>query len=369
MINLQVPISRFISYLFLIAITFQVGLVFGSRVVPIIIGVFFTILFIIFSTRKIYLSRPQSLMFYTLIFQSIIYGFNSFDFFDFIRVFNCAVLFLVTCVLFNKKSEQGKLLNFAFLISILFLSIELLYRLPSINIFYIYEAINSNLHVLKFGTPFFSDSNGIGIYALCMFILSVFINKKNVKCILTYRLMFLFFIFFSLSRSCIIAAIILLCIKYIYSNLNYLLKSFLLMVTIFSALSLLPLVLAILQEDNSSNDRVLVFIDLYHRFGNDGVFRMLFGYGEEVGKTYFNFEEGHYSHAFIPLVLGQSGLFGLLSFCMAFVYLALKGGSIFIYLFCIMIAGLIFLPPYFETVYFVLAIILSKEYIKEVKSE
>ncbi|MEZ9590571.1 hypothetical protein AB4302_06295 [Vibrio breoganii] len=358
---LHIKIDRIISYAFISSITLQIGLAFGSRIGPIILFTTLSFLAVIVFFKEVELSVKQKILISILIFHSLIYGINSFEIEGFLRVLNCAAICYLVSVIFNRFDDK-KVYTYFFLMSVLFLAIELFLRLPSLNPVVVYNTILYNLHILKFGSPFFSDSNGIGIYALCVYMFLSFTDSNKVQFKTILQLLLILFILLSLSRSCILGLGVFLFYSIIYKNSNKYQKYILVCFCLLFLLTIFPKIIDELQMDNSSNDRLLVFKDLYYSIGDDGLFKLLFGYGENIGKVHFTFQEGHYAHAFIPLVLGQSGLLCLLSFLFLFVIVSIDNERIFIFVVTFNIIGLIFMPPYFEMVYVVLSGLLSLEY-------
>ncbi|MFM2606135.1 hypothetical protein AAFX30_00570 [Vibrio chagasii] len=356
-------LDKVVKLTFVTLTVFQVGLAFNSRVIPMILGTLLSMTYLLGYLRKVELSNKQLILFFTLFFHSVIYLINSFEVESFIRVINCAFICLVTSVFFNSR-DKNKLIVYTLVVAWLFLFLELVMRMPSLNPVYIFNTVSSNLHILKFGTPFFSDSNGVGIFALCIYILCDLTYKENKFMRYFFLSSFILFTLLTISRSCILGLVLYIVISILKNYSRISVRVWIFVCFLISTLLLIPTIVDILSIDNSSNDRLLVFIDLFNRIGSDGYFKLLFGYGETIGKTFFTFREGHYAHAFIPLVLGQSGLVSFISFLFLAVLVSYKNEDVFYYLIIISIIGLIFLPPYFEIVYYVLSILLSVEFNK-----
>ncbi|WP_417880914.1 O-antigen polymerase [Vibrio sp.] len=253
-------------------------------------------------------------------------------------------------------------------IAVLVLSIDLFYRVNQWGVSELVNVIKLNFYLLKVDSIIFSDTNGVGYFCIILiainFLFHDFMSKKIFRMII---FVYLFFVVLSFSRAAIFSYLVVL---FLYVLYNYRLRinnfHFIAFLLLFSSLLLFFLVLdysyilSLIESDGSGATKLHIFEQIYNKFGMN-LYNDIFGYGYSVGATYYGFSDGKYAHAAIPLLLGQTGLIGLLSYIFMVLFPLLKNKMYFFGFIGIFIVSFSYLEVYYETLFVFLGLSLNKE--------
>ncbi|WP_237290857.1 hypothetical protein [Vibrio sp. A2-1] len=357
---------NFAIFPLVLGITFQVGQPFGSRIGFVIVCVLasFSLLILIRDINK-KITKNEFLLILFAFANISIYLFNSVEFIGFSRSLLAYLTFFVTYFLFRSLTieRREKIFTWILVLALLFSILELTSRLQGLSdLVYL---LNSNLHSLKSQSAYYSDSNGYGIYILCIIMLLIlYILNNELKrrrfFVLGVTILCLF-LMLSLSRSAIISFFFFLFFIFSCHTKSKLVKYIHFLIMVAAILLLIPKLYEFVLSDSSGSTRILIFQHTFSEFGSDTISEMFFGLGEGLGKIRFSYEEGAYAHALIPLLLGMSGLIGTATYFMFWVILILSERMLFLFLGPLFITGLILLPPYFEVIYFCLGALLAQK--------
>jgi hypothetical protein len=201
----------------------------------------------------------------------------------------------------------------------------------------------------KLGSPFFYDSNFVGIHAFLVLLMhkTFGINCSN------YRLklfLLIIIILLSFSRS-IIACLILIGIHQYFNKISFIFKIPLILILVSMAIYAISFLL----NDWSFQTKLEAWKNLFkYDFDING---FLFGYGVDDGKYIFGWSDGFTSHSLIPSLIGEFGFLGVLIFCFTILF---TGGRMyynpFFLLFLIMVIGVSLFDPLEPLLYFNLGI-------------
>ncbi|MGO2182503.1 MAG: hypothetical protein ACTH36_09325 [Pseudoalteromonas nigrifaciens] len=247
---------------------------------------------------------------------------NSADFSELLtasfKVIFAGVAFFVgrkTC--FSEKSDRKLFFLFFNFIAISTLSLDLIYRMMSLD--FNAGAIVNNFYLAKFNSIIFSDTNGVGIYiAICVSV-NIFLYGNSVsKSVWSFSQFILFLLtLFTFSRSAIISILIGLSF-FLFLRFSERLSSSskqlffittamiiaVLMVTFFSS------AIDSINHDGSGVTKLKTFLVIPDLIGLDFL-KDLFGRGLTEGGSYYSFDsQTKYAHAALPLLLGFFGILG-----------------------------------------------------------
>lgn len=226
-----------------------------------------------------------------------------------------------------------------------------------------YERLASNFYIYKVNSPFFVDSNAVALYALFGFSLFYYyyLYQCNRSCFLLLALLFLIFLFIllSFSRASIIALFVLLIFSW-YFRRSYYFKINILFLSVFIFFLSVPMIISMVNFDGSGSTKVGIYVRFWDLFWLQDILPALVGHGINEGNYVYSYEEGKYSHALIPMVTGQFGLFGLVLYFFFFLYSAwiTKGHSLYAFI-PAFVAGLSYLHPFLETLFVANAFIVG----------
>lgn len=323
-----------------------VGLIFG------VIGIFFTQRFFVTSNQKVVILWS--------VFSWVLFSlFSLFSFttirelvFDvtkvgFAYVYSIVIMLLVAN---SAKNVVSRALNTSLIIVSMVLVIDTAQRLSTFS----YNDFLSNFYIYKTNSLFFSDTNGLALFYLCYSILFIFAHQildnrvsKLILIIITILLALTF------SRAVIVSWFIGL---FYYSggvkklNFNRALLLLILSVYIFTKSDSLFSLL----ESGSGATKIEIYDSLIVKFPRETLRSQLFGNGINLGNYIYGWGRDGYSHALIPMIIGQFGLLGMLLYFSLFVI----GNILFnklsiIALLVLFVAGLSYLHPFLESVFIV----------------
>lgn len=355
---------------------FQVGALLGDRFLLPLFGVAISSILVIVAIKNEFgsiklekYSCSVVLLWFALVTIFCIGSVSFFDLlFNIVKVSVALLSFFAAYNLFVRLDDEylGSIVHFILITVIVFLSIELLIRLQLAggNVF---QLLDRNFYLLKINSPFFIDSNAVGIYATLMlslcFIFSRYLTRKKF---LLYCIVISFFIVTSLSRSAYVATIFLI-LYYIYNLSHISLKYFMVCIFIFSLLILVPSAIDIIGSDGSGSTKLIIYSTILDKMENIPVLDILFGIGIEHGNYLYSYRDGMYSHAFIPMLLGEVGILGTVCYLIFILYLWISDkNSIMLTFLPVFILGLSYITPFYETIFFVLGINVAIRNFKEV---
>lgn len=278
------------------------------------------------------------------------------------KIVTLTLLFFCCYKLTKKCEDKTKILNNFLIINLVFLCLEVFGRIVFGDHFRSEDAIfvESNnffdffllgFYKYKLGSPFFLDSNFAAIHGLLLlfFLLhfkSYIFNFRNKLYLLSFIILATF------SRAAIVCLLLVFLILF-FRRLKFLTK---LCVSIL-ILSFLFLLLYFIIDDWSLQTKFTVWNKLLdHDFG---LVNLFFGYGVNIGKYVFGWDDGFTSHSLIPSLIGEYGLLGMLIYVSI---LLIIGNSLFFnryyFFIIIMILGFSLFDP-FEPLLFVMSGIAS----------
>ncbi|MCX9073018.1 hypothetical protein, partial [Citrobacter portucalensis] len=98
--------------------------------------------------------------------------------------------------------------------------------------------------------------------------------------------------------------------------------------------------------DESFVSKVIIFSSL-EKIASIDLINLLFGSGFDIGGYVFSYKDGGYAHAFIPLVLGELGVVGLIAMCSVLLLIMVKLRRVSLYILApYMICGFSLIYPY-----------------------
>jgi hypothetical protein len=107
-------------------------------------------------------------------------------------------------------------------------------------------------------------------------------------------------------------------------------------------------------DSGSGATKIEIYESLINKFPKEGLISQLFGNGINRGNYIYGWGKDGYSHAVVPMIVGQFGFFGLILYLSHFIlgYL-LFDGTIHLALIVFFVAGLSYLHPFLESIFIV----------------
>ncbi|WP_318460552.1 hypothetical protein [Photobacterium leiognathi] len=343
----------------------QIGQYGVERYIPILLGT--NVAFFIFIINKNGKADTKLItgcyLFFALIIGCLAIGSSKSNefFYDFTKIYLCFLLFylLAEQIRYLSFEKISKLISTSATLAILVLSVELLIRILTTS--NVISVLLGNFYELKVNSPFFSDTNAVGLFALSYFIVIYFykdLTKDKIKYNIMLSLLFIF-ILTSLSRAAIITAIFLVLYKF-YLKCNSKLKlilNFFLFLCFFVSLHIL---VKFVGDDGSGATKLLIIESVINKYDQINLINLLFGFGITDGSYIYSYQEGEYSHLLITMLLGHVGVIGLFLYFIFFIYIALisKGRTLFASL-PFFVVGLSYLHPFLESIFFSHGVIMG----------
>jgi hypothetical protein len=218
-----------------------------------------------------------------------------------------------------------------------------------------------NFYIAKMYSPFFVDSNATALFLTVGLFLTVTLAEKRFKHKL-FKFILLGLIFLSLSRAAIVGAVMfVMIIKIRDLPLNF--RILAISTCVFFAWVLLPVAYGLVSSDGSGVTKIQVYDVFFSKIVSDELSfsRIFLGDGMSQGSFTYGYQEGKFSHALIPMLVGQIGIIGS-CFWAVFVLCALYKVNVYIIfaLFaCIFVPGLSYAHPFYEFFYVSLGIASS----------
>lgn len=178
---------------------------------------------------------------------------------------------------------------------------------------------NSIFYKYKIGSPFFTDSNFVGLYLLPFWFLYIVLKSQNdSRNYITPKFHFIIVISFSIlalltfSRSYLFVFVFFSICVYVFQNIK---RSILVVLTPLFSFAFswtVSHIFTIVRDDFSFQTKLKVWTNTFNNFSEQSVSDIMFGNGFANGKFIFSYAEGNSAHAMIPQLLGEIGLLGLL---------------------------------------------------------
>lgn len=355
----------------LVCSTLQYGDVFVSRYFIPVLGIIYALIVFFMCGPKLNKSQSAVLVtnvFYMFIFSCLsLFGHSTLDesIFDTSKILVAFLLSFFTFyfVSISDSASIRSALRYMFYSVFLFLAIELYGRIePILDSL---DMVVENFYLAKINSPFMYDSNGVGLYALLYFVAylsSIPVLEHRHKAQAVYIVTFLFFLAFTLSRAAILVSVLILII-FMWHQLPVYIKRCLLLMFFISIIISAGVMLDTLLSDGSGLTKLEVVYNIPNLIDRIDVRGLLFGFGINEGDFVYSYEEGKYGHLLIALLLGEFGIFGMLLYGLYFyIFNKISNGSQFYLIVTIILVGLSYLPPFFETIFLVSALSMGLSY-------
>lgn len=375
-----IKINKLALFILLIGSTFQYGDIIVSRwFIPMVSVIFCWIILFLYQNKFNKLQYQIFLfhMFSFIVFSLISYFGNSASS---EYIFDLSKLFLAFSISFLSfyyitKIDLKTIIKFLIIMlyfSILFLFLELYGRF-SAHGFDFSRLFQGFFYYLKFNSPFMNDSNATALYALFYMIVSIYLlqlkNNEFKKQVYIIFYLFLVFIIATFSRSVIITAFLLLFFL-IYDKFDKKSKIFLSFIIAYVFVFVFIYIYHFVSSDGSGITKLNIIKQTIQIAPTLDFKGFLLGFGINEGNYVYSYERGAYSHLLFPMVLGQFGLAGLVSYTLFFtIFYFLTKGYYFIYLLAVFVVGLSYLHPFLESIFLVNGILLGLYYHKNLNKE
>lgn len=281
--------------------------------------------------------------------------------FNFFKVALPLLLFVFYYIVLGALSLPQRLyfLNLSVCVSILVGVVESYLRLFSFES--ISETLMENFYLLKFDSPFFADSNAAAVYYLVLLATLLGLNARNNK-IIRYQILILsILVVLTLSRAAIAAMVVVFFIKWLFKR-GALAKVFIYPLILIFILAAIPLIYGSLMSDGSGSTKIIAYEVLFNKLTDGSVHLMgvLFGVGINEGSLLYGYADGKFSHALLPMLIGQVGLLGSIFYFGFFGVLLLYSYKNVVYLVvAIFTAGLSYIHPFYEFIFAMAGILLA----------
>lgn len=213
--------------------------------------------------------------------------------------------------------------------------------------------IFENFYIAKINSPFFIDANATALFLVNGLFLTALIRKQSFK-----HTMFVFILFglivLTLSRAAIFGAALFVVIVKL-RDLPFRLRIITLSTCACLALIFIPFAYALVSFDGSGATKIQVYDVFFSKIlsGELSLGRVFLGDGLSKGSLTYGYQEGKFSHALIPMLVGQIGIIGL-CFWALFVVCSLAKVNLYLILAlfaCIFVPGLSYAHPFYEFFY------------------
>jgi hypothetical protein len=226
-----------------------------------------------------------------------------------------------------------------------------------------FSSFTENFYRYKINTIHFYDSNALALYGLVNFSVLLYFYRFHKKTRFLKLLLFCYIpiLMFCVSRSVIIALFCILLYDQ-YKRLTKFLKftsiTTIILLFLFNSSSLFGFV----DSDGSGRTKLNIYMRVVELFPAQNLRTMLFGEGINLGNYTYSYEYGKYSHALVPMLLGQFGFIGTLIYFLYFYLHSLLLSSKNLYILVpLSIAGLSYLHPFLESLFIANAIVIGLE--------
>ncbi len=381
---MQINVKYIVAMIF-IAMVLRSFVIFGnSTVIPTVFGLMISIFCLIFIDLKI---KIKSVVFILLpviyvLFVSIL---NEASIVGLVKVLSCLTILIVSHALSSKMYYMNperciRLLNNLSLSFIAYLLIETLIRFSYGDILstnmkvYNVESLDGLIHQggfykYKLGSPFFQDSNFVGLFSLATLILVVELSRYTRKLVKLKYILLSLVVILTLSRALYVTVLVMIFYMKVLNNIDfrklviYLLLSFLICsIFMFS-------ILTVFENDHSFITKFNVWSDFYNKFFEINSISFLFGHGFDVGKYIFSYNQGSSSHSMVPQLVGEIGLIGTIVYITS-LYLFLRSANYgTLYFFIILLIGFSLFDPWEPMYFLVIGLITGINYkVREFRS-
>lgn len=218
-----------------------------------------------------------------------------------------------------------------------------------------------NFYLAKINSPFFNDSNATALFLMTGLFITATLNPKNSKYKL-FSLTLVLLVFLTLSRAAIVGVVV-----FVLMNLVQKLPlriRFVMIVALFCLVAVsAPFFYSFVTTDGSGATKVQVYSVFLSKIisGDLSLTRILIGDGMSQGALTYGYQEGKFSHALIPMLVGQIGIIGAIFWLLFVSFSLIKVNTylIFSIFVCIFIPGLSYAHPFYEFFYVALGIASS----------
>lgn len=367
MIIRKKPVYAFYFILLMLPF-FQLGELVGQRYYPALVSgvtlVFFTFLSALSGPIKVFNNSILLMLYaYSLAILSSLFGSDNLNelIFNFVKTILPVILFCYYFAFFRhiEYLKALRIINFYIVLVIFIGVIELILRSYAfLTDGSILQTVSSNFYILKMDSPFFADSNATALFllfSLCLVVCTPRLKSKNI-----YMFLLLILIFFTFSRAAIITSFLVILLSFFTKKIS-ISKLILIMIIIFASVLSLPFIFETVLLDGSGVTKITVFNLVPKIFLNDlSNLQRLFGEGINEGSLIYGYEDGKFSHALIPMILGQVGLVGLIGYMLFFFFgMLYSARSSLIFFFALFLVGLSYVHPFYEYIFLTFGIILG----------
>lgn len=223
---------------------------------------------------------------------------------------------------------------------------------------YLIELSRDTFYIYKYGSIMYLDSNYVALHILVVIglLLNISCKYKNTLMLSSIILLILTF-----SRSAYIGFIAIVILYYfvrVHKTTKMALIYMVMVMMIFLGIWINHSGITGFITDESFSSKIIIFSSL-ERIASIDFINFLFGSGFDIGGYVFSYKDGGYAHAFIPLVLGELGVVGLIAMCSVLLLIMIKLRSVSLYILApYMICGFSLIYPYDSMYILVLTILL-----------
>ncbi|CAH6799242.1 membrane hypothetical protein [Vibrio chagasii] len=370
--------AKYIIAMLFIAMMFRSFIFFGnSTVIPTLLGLMISISSLIFLDLKIKLKSMLFILFSIIyvLFLSII---NEASIVGVTKVSSCLTILIVSHAISSKMYLMNperciKLLNNLSFALIFYLLVEVSIRfgygdILSTNVkVYNVEDLDGIIHQggfykYKLGSPFFQDSNFVGLFSLATLILVIEISQYTRKFIKLKYILLSLVLILTLSRALYVSVLIMLLYMKILNNVDFRRLVIYLVLSFFICSVFVFSILTVFENDHSFITKFNVWSDLYNKSFEINSFIFLFGHGFDFGKYIFSYNQGSSSHSMVPQLVGEIGLIGTIVYITS-LYLFLRDANYgTLYFFIILLVGFSLFDPWEPMYFLVIGLITGIKY-------
>jgi hypothetical protein len=247
--------------------------------------------------------------------------------------------------------------------ALVILLIECYLRLTSTE--FNFQAALINAHAFKHDSPFFYDANAAAIFLIIHFSLFIYrikmFNSNSKLLFLLVGSLFAILVLLTFSRAAIVVfALLVIYLSYSTIKIKIAKRASILLLFIM-VLFLAPNVYELIESDLSGITKIEILFSMTSWWDQD-IGKALFGAGINDGNYLYSYEEGKYSHATIPMVLGSFGLIGVILYFTFFLLVHSASPRALVWILPLFVLGLSYLPPFLESINLLSMIIASDVY-------
>ncbi|QLR72576.1 hypothetical protein HV337_08460 [Citrobacter freundii] len=211
---------------------------------------------------------------------------------------------------------------------------------------YLIELSRDTFYIYKYGSIMYLDSNYVALHILLIIGLLLNISCKYKSVLLLSSIILLILTF---SRSAYIGFISIVTLYYfirVHKTTKMALVYIVIVMMIFLGIWINHSTMNDFITDESFSSKIIIFSSL-EKIASIDLINLLFGSGFDIGGYIFSYKDGGYAHAFIPLVLGELGVVGLIAMCSVLLLIMIKLRSASLYILApYMICGFSLIYPY-----------------------